>query len=119
MASLRLPAMIAALLIAAPASAETSSAYEEARDLVLAGKVGPALMVIGVGALGINDQDDAGYTLLHHAVKTGSLESVRELLRSGADPQTAARDGTTPLILATSEAIRAEIAAAIAQKKTP
>lgn len=119
MAPLKLPAMITALLIAAPASAETSSAYEEARDLVIAGKVGPALMVIGVGAMGINDQDDHGLTLLHHAVKTGSLESVTELLRSGADPQIKASDGSTPLMLATSDAIRAALAAAISQPKTP
>lgn len=119
MAPLRLPAMIAALFLAAPANAETSPAYEEARDLVIAGKVGPALMVIGVGAMGINDQDDQGLTLLHHAAKAGSLESVRELLRSGADPQVKAGDGTTPLMLATSDAIRAALAEAISNPKKP
>jgi len=62
-----------------PANAETSPAFEEARDFVVAGKVGQALLVIGVGAMGINDQDDAGFTLLHFAVKSGSLESITEL----------------------------------------
>lgn len=122
MASLRRQVLIALLiaqLIAAPAGAETSPAYEEARQLVIAGKVGPALMVIGVGAMGINDQDDQGLTLLHHAVKSGSLEGVRELLRAGADPQVRASDGNTPLMLATSDAIRAALAAAISQPKTP
>ncbi|MFM6933717.1 MAG: ankyrin repeat domain-containing protein [Novosphingobium sp.] len=121
MAPLKRPLLIAFLiaLIAAPAGAETSPAYDEARDLVLAGKVGPALMVIGVGAMGINDQDDSGFTLLHHAVKTDSLESVRELLRAGADPQVKASDGSTPLMLATSDAIRAVLAAAISQPRTP
>lgn len=111
--------VLIALLIATPAGAETSPAYEEARDLVIAGKVGPALMVIGVGAMGINDQDDHGLTLLHHAVKTGLLESVTELLQSGADPQVKAGDGTTPLMLATSDAIRAALAEAISNPKKP
>ncbi len=95
-----------ALSAAMPANAETSPAFEEARDFVVAGKVGQALLVIGVGAMGINDQDDAGFTLLHFAVKSGSLESVTELLRAGADPKIEAKGVGPAINLASTDEIR-------------
>lgn len=94
------------LSCATPANAEASPAFEEARDFVVAGKVGQALLVIGVGAMGINDQDDAGLTLLHYAAKSGSLESVIELLRAGADPKIEAKGVGSAINLASTEEIR-------------
>lgn len=105
-------AITLACCLATPAQAETSPAFEEARDFVMADKVGSALLVIGVGAMGINDQDDGGCSLLHYAAKTGSLEAVTELLRAGADPTLAAKDGTVPSDLATSDALRKELTTA-------
>lgn len=47
--------------------------------------------------LGSTDSD--GWTALHHAAFGGHVAASAELLKQGADPNAAARDGTTPLLL--------------------
>ena len=69
--------------------------FDDARDNIIAGKVGGAIMIIAIGAMGVNEQDDAGYTLLHYAAKSGSQDAVSQLLNLGADPTIAAKDGAT------------------------
>lgn len=109
-------AFAALLSLSAPAFAETSPAFEEARDFVTAGKVGQALLVIGVGAMGINDQDDAGMTLLHYAARSGLLEGVNELLRAGADPTIEAKSVGTAITLAKTDEVRGALKAALDER---
>jgi ankyrin repeat protein len=50
----------------------------------------------------INFQDEQGYTALHYAARgTHTLTQVEELLHYGAKPALTARDGSTPISLAT------------------
>lgn len=44
-----------------------------------------------------NYQGPFGNTLLHGAVVSGDIEEVERLLKAGADPRVANRDGRTPL----------------------
>lgn len=119
MAPMRTTILVLAAVLCLPATAhaETSPAFEEARDAVLAKKAGQALLVIGVGAMGINDQDDAGFTLLHYAVRSGSLESVTELLRAGANPAIEAKGVGPAINLATTDEIRAALKAAADERR--
>lgn len=107
--------MIVAALVLVPCAAR-GAPFDDARDNILAGQVGNALMIIAIGAMGINDQDDLGYTLLHYAAKSGSVDAVRQLLDQGADPAIAARDGSTPITLATTPDIRGLLTAAAAAR---
>jgi ankyrin repeat protein len=53
----------------------------------------------------INFQDDKGYSALHYAVKKNhTLADIELLLKHGADPTLYARDGSTPIGMAQSQA---------------
>ena len=93
--------------------------FDDARDNIVAGKVGNAMVIIDIGAMGVNDQDDAGHTLLDYAVKGGSLDAVTKLLDAGADPTIAAKDGKTALALATTPELRRALTEAMAKRKQP
>ncbi|KAK0613593.1 hypothetical protein B0T14DRAFT_526541 [Immersiella caudata] len=58
-----------------------------------------ALYLISVGA-DPGPQDKAGFTPLHHAIRKGYFQLARHLLASGASPDVAAVDGSTPLLVA-------------------
>lgn len=111
-------AIWALALAALPGTALATPAFDEARDYVLADKVGNALLVVGVGAIGFNEQDELGFTLLHYAARSGSLDSVNHLLSAGADPAIKASDGSTPLTLAKSDAVRTALTAALAGRQS-
>ena len=66
----------------------------------VAGNVGAAEVLIGKGA-DVNQRGGSiGITALHAAISTRKAVSVNWLLAHGADPNLAAADGSTPLILA-------------------
>ncbi len=48
----------------------------------------------------INASDFAGRTPLYYSARDGSLDAAASLLRFGADPHIASRDGLTPLNVA-------------------
>ena len=48
----------------------------------------------------LNTQGPFGNTLLHSAVVSNDVKEVRRLLKAGADPRIANRDGQTPLRVA-------------------
>ena len=47
-----------------------------------------------------NDLDARGWTLLHHAAKSGNFSIFKKLLEHGIEPLTASRSGLTPLQVA-------------------
>ena len=59
----------------------------------------------------LDEWDDVGMTPLMIAVFRGDVESVRELLEKGADPNRRISDGTTPLWRAEDDFGLTEIAA--------
>jgi ankyrin repeat protein len=60
----------------------------------------------------VNATQAAGCTALHSAAANGDAEAVRALLAAGADPQRADDQGHRPAELASSEPVRALLAAA-------
>ncbi|MBU6268174.1 MAG: hypothetical protein KGN34_11580, partial [Sphingomonadales bacterium] len=106
-------AAIAALLALSPHPA-LADPFDDARDYIVAGKTGSALMIIGIGALGVNDQDERGFTLLHYAAKAGDAAAVSQLLNLGADPAIRAKDGSTADALSTSTQVHEKLVAALA-----
>ncbi|HET6975598.1 MAG TPA: ankyrin repeat domain-containing protein [Pyrinomonadaceae bacterium] len=58
----------------------------------------------GIEAGLLDEQDDYGMTALHHAVSSGWLEGIEELLRAGADTESRYfRTGETPLLTAAND----------------
>eukprot|EP00931_Biecheleriopsis_adriatica_P078117 TRINITY_DN51586_c0_g1_i1.p1 TRINITY_DN51586_c0_g1~~TRINITY_DN51586_c0_g1_i1.p1 ORF type:complete len:467 (+),score=89.14 TRINITY_DN51586_c0_g1_i1:57-1457(+) len=59
-------------------------------------------LLLGSGSIDLNIVDQYGRTALHFAVSKGSVPSARQLLAARANPNTAPKDGLSPL----SEAMR-------------
>lgn len=57
----------------------------------------PSLLDWGVELI---DRDQKGWSALHHAVSREMLQTIRALMRAGADPFLKALDGTRPIDLA-------------------
>ncbi|HEX7871612.1 MAG TPA: ankyrin repeat domain-containing protein [Sphingobium sp.] len=108
-----------AVLLALTATPALATPFDDARDNIVAGRVGDAMLILSIGAASANERDDNGYTLLHYAAQAGSLEAVTQLLDRGADPAAAAKDGKTPVALATTPEIRAALTAALAKSAAP
>jgi hypothetical protein len=111
---------LAALLLAGMASpVPAQSAFDDARQNLVAGELDSALLSITMGAISVNMQDDEGYTLLHFAAQNGSLPAVQALLDRGADPTIRAKNGNTPEALATVPEVRAALKTAAEQWVQP
>jgi ankyrin repeat protein len=110
-------AMLTTLLLSAMASpALALEPFEDARQSIVAGHVDAALLVISIGAISVNSQNEAGCTLLHYAAEQGSLDAVNALLERGADPTIKSKLGKTAEAMATMPEVRAVLAAAAAQQ---
>ncbi|HEX7858529.1 MAG TPA: ankyrin repeat domain-containing protein [Sphingobium sp.] len=102
------------LMLAGAAGPAFASPFDDARDNILEGRAADAMLILSIGATSANERDEEGYTLLHYAARAGSLEAVKQLLERGADPTAKAKDGNTPMTLATTAEIRTALAAATA-----
>jgi predicted LPLAT superfamily acyltransferase len=103
---------LAALLITATMASSAvyaQDAFEDAHRSLVAGEVDNVMLSITMGAIGVNAQNEQGYTLLHFAAQMGSLEAVRALLDRDADPTIKANDGRIALDLAVNPEIRAAL----------
>lgn len=106
-----LPSVALIAVLGWAAAARAFGPFDDARDNLLAGNVGTAMLAVDTGAIAANTPDENGYTLLHYAAKIGSAEGVKALLDRGADPTIRARDGKTPADLATNDQVRALLTA--------
>lgn len=105
-----------AMLLGLAAPALASGPYDDARQSLAAGDVDSAVLAIDMGAISASAQDENGYTLLHYAAQIGSEKAVKALLDRGADPTTKGHDGKTPFDLATVDAVRSMLTAALSQR---
>ena len=69
--------------------------------------------------VGVNQQDQYGYTLLHHAADRDRVELARLLLERGASKAIRNKDGRTAAQLATSPEMKALLGSATAAKPAP
>nr|CRH04494.1 conserved protein of unknown function[Include Ank repeats] [Candidatus Magnetococcus massalia] len=67
------------------------------------GDVGQLVYMLEYSALQVDARDNDGWTPLHCAAALGQLETVKELLRRGADVNARNYDGITPLLAAAYE----------------
>lgn len=69
-------------------------------DAVMNNQIGHIIAMSNNGFFDINARDYRGRTALFTAVRTQDMTMISVLLKLGANPDIAANDGTTPLILA-------------------
>lgn len=72
-----------AIALALAATPALATPFDDARDNITAGRVGDAMLILSIGAASANEVDEAGYTLLHYAARSGSLDAVTQLLDRG------------------------------------